>query len=383
VFASAQGTDEQPKQSAKDLVERAKSETNDQAKQVQDYCEAAQLEPKNKKYADTCNSFRSGLIHDDTAWLASAMSAYKSHDLDRAESMAKLVSLYDPKLSGDAKLLLDRIKNEKLMNQIKTAWAGGNFNAIGSLAQAITSPDFKAAANVYLNNVNLYNSYIQQAQKLARDNPQEAIRQLALAKDLNPNGPDDPAGKMAELQKNLLARNSQPTSTSNSKPPTDSNAEINKKISKLTSDAQNAEKQGNLPDALIDYANILKLQPGNQDAQNNTDRIEQAIRSDPAAARNELITAIRYFYHSQFDDAQRSLLDYLKSPLTARNPGVANFYLGASMIEQSLLNTPRSKWQGPSPDAQSAFKAAHKLNYTPARNYVSPALLKIWDAVGQ
>jgi len=98
----------------KDLADKARGEGSDRAKQVQDYCAAAQLEPKDKKYADTCNSYRSGLINDDTAWLASSIALYKSHDLDKAESMASKVSSYDPKLSGQARFLLDLIKNERL-----------------------------------------------------------------------------------------------------------------------------------------------------------------------------------------------------------------------------------------------------------------------------
>jgi hypothetical protein len=128
---------------------------------------------------------------------------------------------------------------------------------------------------------------------------------------------------------------------------------------------------------------VLKLQPGNQDAQSNTARIEQTIKSDPAAAKKELVSAIRYFYLSQFDDAQRSLLDYLESPQTAQNPGVADFYLGATLLEQSILTTPKAQWKGASPEAISAFKKARTENYSPARAYVSPTLLKVWDSTGQ
>ena len=107
VLASAQGAKEKPKQEAKDLIDRAKGEDNDRAKQVQDYCQAAQMDPKNKKNVDTCNSYKAGLNNDDSAWLASAIQAYKSHDLDKAESLAKLVTGYDQKLSGQAKFLLE------------------------------------------------------------------------------------------------------------------------------------------------------------------------------------------------------------------------------------------------------------------------------------
>jgi hypothetical protein len=41
-------------------------EGNDRAKQVQDFCQAAALDPKEKKYSDNCNELpRIGLIQDD------------------------------------------------------------------------------------------------------------------------------------------------------------------------------------------------------------------------------------------------------------------------------------------------------------------------------
>ena len=133
---------------------------------MQDYCQAAQLEPKEKKYVDTCNSFRAGLNNDDTASLTLAIQAYKSHDPDKAETFAKQVTSYDQKLSGQAKFLLDRIKSERQLNQVKAAWDKGDFGSVVSLTQGMTNPDLKASANAYVNNVNLYNGYINQSQKV-------------------------------------------------------------------------------------------------------------------------------------------------------------------------------------------------------------------------
>jgi hypothetical protein len=370
--------EEKPKQQAKNLVEKAKGEGSDRAQQVRDYCAAAQLEPKNRQYADTCNSFRAGLLQDDTALLASAIAAYRNHDLDRAESQAQLVTSYDPKLSGQANFLLNRVKNEKLLSQVQAAWTRGDFQAVNTLSQAITESDIKATANQYANNVNVHKGYIDQAQKMEGSNPQQAIQQLTLAKNLNPNGPDDPAGKIAVLEKTMQAKN-----VPAPKPAGESSADIAKKVSFALDDARDAEKRGDLQDALNHYGQVLKLQPNNQDAQSNTARIEQLIQSDPTAARHELISAIQYFYHSQFDDARRSLMNYLEAPQTAKNPGVADFYLGATLIERSMLRTPQTQWKGPSPDALSAFREARKANYSPVRAYVSPALLKIWDSTAQ
>ena len=372
--------EEKPKQQAKELAEKARTEGNDRVKQVQDFCSAAQLDPKEKKYTDLCTSYRSGLIQDDTAMLASAIAAYKSHDLERAESQAKLVSSYDQKLSGQAKFVIDLVRNQKLLNQVQADWKTGNLDSILSASQSMTNADAKAAAAIYVNNVNAYKGNMSQAQSLAQSNPEEAIRQLNLARTLNPNGPGNPTGMIADLQKAIQAKNTPPPPAPTSKTPSNPAAETAKKVNKLLNDARDAEKQGKQQDALADYATVLKLQPGNAEAQASTDRIQLAIQNDPAAAKNELKTAIRYFYSSQFDDARRSLLNYLESPQTAKDPGVADFYLGATLIERSMLQTPREKWTGPSPEALSAFQEARKANYQPMRDYVSPALLKIWDS---
>jgi hypothetical protein len=372
---------EKPKQEATDLFEKGQREGNDRAMQVQDICAAAKLEPKNKKYQDTCNSYRSGLLQDDTAAMTIAIAAYKNHDLNSAETQAKSVSNYDQKLSGQAHFLLDRIRNDRLVTQVQAAWNKGDFQSVLSQAQEITNPDAKASASVYVNNVSLYNGYIEQAQKEAQSNPQDAIRQLTLAKNLNSNGPGNPAGMIADLQRKPAPP--PPTPTPAPRPAGDSPAEIARKVSKLMSDAHNAEQQGDPQGAMSDYGAALKLQPGNKDAQSNLDRLQQAVKNDPAAAKNELTSAIRYFYRSQFEDAEREFKDYLKTPATAQSPGPAYFYLGASLLEESMLTTPASNWQGPSPDVVSAFVSARTASYHPVRSYVSPAVLKIWDATNQ
>ena len=76
--------EDKPKQQAKELAAKAAGEANDRVKQVQDFCQAAALDPKEKKYKDNCDNYRQGLIQDDTAMLASAISAYRNHDLERA-----------------------------------------------------------------------------------------------------------------------------------------------------------------------------------------------------------------------------------------------------------------------------------------------------------
>lgn len=409
VPARARMFDDESKKDAKELFEKAKREDSDRVNQVRDLCRAAQMQPKEKKYSDACNSYTAGLNHDDETALTLAISAYQSHDLDKAEAEAKQVSSFDPRMVVKAKTVLDAIHNDRNAGQsvaaIKTAWERGDFSAVMSLSQGMTSPTAKAAAGAYVSDVNMYNSYIEAANKAEKDNPQEAITQLGFAYKLNPNGPGDPRGKMDELNKVIAEKNNsnyfhtqagdktaKETKTANNAdsgtkiPPANgmaAPADLAKKVSGLLADAHNAEKQSNTAVAIGDYASVLKLQPDNKDALAGSARLQEAMKTDPAAATAGLKSAIRSFYNAQFDEARQALMEYIESPQTAQNLGAADFYLGATLIQRSVLRTPRADWKGPSQDALSAFKAARKANYNPVRAYVSPALLKVWDSTAQ
>ncbi len=403
----AQLFEDKSKREAKELFEKGKKENNDRAQQVHDLCQAAQMQPKEKKYSDACSSYGAGLSQDDQASLASAILAYKSHDYNKAESLAKQVTNFDPKLFGQAKVVLDAVRNARSPGQsvddVKAAWEKGDFNAVMTLAAAMTTPASKTAAAIYVKDVNMYNAYVEAANKAQNDNPQEAISQLGYAQMLNSNGPVNVKAKMTELQNVIAARNNAKyfkSQSSGSKPGAEeesapsgppqpktapatgagTNGDPAKKVNGLLAEARNAEKQGNSAAALSDYAAVLNLQPDNKEAQSSSARLEQAIKNNPAAALTELKSAIRSFYQGQFDDARTALMDYLESPQTAQNPGVADFYLGATLIERSILRTPQAQWKGPSQDALSAFREARKANYNPVRAYVSPTLLKIWDS---
>jgi len=400
--------EDKSKKEAKELFEQGKKEDADRVKQVQDLCQASQLAPKDKKFSEACNTYRSKLTQEDDEALASALKAYQAHDLEKAEALAKQVSNYDPRIYGQAKSVLEVVHNEKstatAVADIKAAWEKGDFDTILTLSQTMTTPAARNAAALYVKDVKMYKDYIAAADKAQNDNPQEALEQLGYAKMLNPNGPVNINARITEIQNAVAAKNnakyfpgkSGGKTTTSSAQTAAANAaggdrtqaavatdDPAKKINSLLMDARTADKAGNAAQALNSYAEVLKLQPGNTEAQTATTRLEQAMKSDPAAAMSELKGAIRSYYEAQFEEARRALMDYLESPQTAQNPGVADFYLGATLIQRSILHTPSGQWKGPSEDAINAFKAARKANYNPVRAYVSPALLKIWDSLPQ
>jgi hypothetical protein len=401
------------KKEARDLYDKAKKEDSDRARQVKDLCQAAQLQPHEKKYSDACSNYTSGLNHDDETALASALLAYQTHDLEKAESLARQVSSFDPKLVAKANLILNAVHNDKntgqSVDQIKAAWEKGEFSSVIALAQTMNTPASKSAADIYVKDVQMYNEDIENAMKEKDENPDAAKELLGRAYMLNPYGPSDPKGKITDINNALAAKSNSKyfgsqTANSGANKPAEKTPEradenvrtqpdatplqqsntnpgdISRKVNGLLSDGRNEEKQGNSAAAIGSYTAVLKLQADNQEALASKQRLEQAIKTDPAAATNELKSAIRSFYNAQFEDARTALMEYLESPQTAQNPGAADFYLGATLIERAILRPPRAQWKGPSPDALSAFKAARRASYSPVRGYVSPSLLAIWDS---
>jgi len=395
VPANSQLFEDKPKKQAKELYDKATKEGSDHALQMKDSCQAAQLQPKEKKYSDACTNYRATLVHDDETALASAQLAYQSHDLEKAEALASKVTSTDPKVFSQAKVVLDAVKNEKSsamgVAEIKAAWERGDFNAVLQLAPTMTTQDSKFKAELYVKDVKLYNSYIDEANKAQTENPQHAIDVLGYAYTLNAHGPVDVKSRITELQNAIAAKANDKNNPAKGKDGNQKsgsgtqagNDDTTAKVNKLLADARSAEKKNDPTGALSNYAEVLKLQPDNKEAQTHSAAIEATLKSDPAAATKELRSAIRSFYNGQFDDARTALMDYLESPQTAQNPGAADFYLGATLIERSLLRTPQAQWKGPSQDAITAFKEARKANYSPVRAYVSPMLLKIWDTVSQ
>jgi hypothetical protein len=415
----AQSPDERTKKQAKELFEKAMKEGNERVNQVHDLCQAAQLQPREKKYADACSGYTAGLNHDDTTSLGIAIAAYQSHDLDKAESLATQVSNFNPSLFAKAKVLLDTIHENKSAGQsaeqVKEAWERGDFNAVQSLAQGMTTPTARTAASIYLKNVEMYNQLINDAEKEKDTNPDRAKDLLGQAYMLNHKGPSDPRGKIDQINKALADKSNAKYfgtqsggSKSNDPDGTKTNQADNAgKVNALLVEARNAEKQGNPAVAIADYAAVLKLQPDNQEALDKTRRSHAAVNlpkdlvgktadskpqspvsspapvTIPSAAASDLKSAIRFFYNAQFDDARTALMGYIESPQAAQNLGAADFYLGATLIQRSILRSPRAQWKGPPADALIAFKDARKANYSPVRAYVSPALLKVWDSTGQ
>jgi hypothetical protein len=137
------------------------------------------------------------------------------------------------------------------------------------------------------------------------------------------------------------------------KPAVNSAAEIPKKGGKLLSDARDAEKQGNLPDALNDYAMVLKLQPGNQDAQKQycQNRAGNPERSGGCRQKRADISNPVFLPFAVRRCAETALMDYLESAADRSEPRRGRLLPGSNPARTVHAGTPRTQWKGPSVEA--------------------------------
>jgi hypothetical protein len=369
-----------PKQEAKDYYEQA-TKQNDPVEKAHLACQAAQLEPKEKRYSEECARDQAALSSADAGNLQAAKEAFQARQYDKAEASARAVTSSNEKAHSQAAELIGQIQNAKNLAMVQSSWVKGDFDAVKAYYFKITDPSAQATAKKTLDLVELYNNDIAKARVATVDSPQQAIEQYQMAYQTNPHGPVDVQSKIAELKIAVQNKRKQPEPTvvAHQETPPPPVPATPGNVAALLSSAKDAEKAGNLQEALSDFQAVLAAQANNGAAKAGVARIQPQLQA--AADHKAIHDALRAFYDFKFDDAQSQLEAYLKtSPL---NPGVANFYLGATLLEQSMIKTPQAQWQGAPADAQAAFKEAHKANYTPNAKYVSPAILKVWDSSGQ
>jgi hypothetical protein len=372
-----------PKQEAKDYYEQASKET-DPVKKIQLACQASQLEPKDKKYSEECSKAQAALSQQDNANLQSAKDAYQARQFDKAEASARAVTSSNEKLHSQAQELIGQIQNTKYLALVQSAWVKGDFETVKAYSVKITDPNGQAAAKKIVDYMDLYNTYVTRARVAENDNPEEALRQYTGAFGINPHGPVDAQAKITEMKAKMVAKAQAykpPPPPSGGTPPPVVKQPGDNNTGSLLKTAKEAEKSGNLQDALVAYQGVIAVDPANFAAKTAIARLQPQVQA--AADRVSIKKAIGDFYQNKLDTAQQELNAYLKSATPPLSPGVAYFYLGASILEQSLLNTPQAQWQGTPADAQAAFKEARKANFTPMAKYVSPALMKAWESSAQ
>lgn len=328
----------------------------------------------------------------------------------------------------------------------QTDWKNGDLDDAATAARGITDPKLKALAQSILDDIASYRKDIDDAKKLEVANPQEAENDYRAAYGLNPKGPGTPKTQADRLQAILEASVKPATGGGDPKPlgQTGNNGGTQQKPGATTGSvdtshpllpvdwkgllagAHSAETGGRWPAALSGYESVLRTQPGNQEAKDGITRVQLKVwladaqreenegklqaalhdyglvlnsqkdspeaiagiarvnlRMSPKELEEMLIKAIRDFYDSRFSDAKAELGLYKNAP-QARSLGAAYFYLGASVLEESILNTaqPKKSVNVTPTEVLADFQEARKAGYKPVTQFVSPKLLAVWNSAG-
>jgi hypothetical protein len=235
---------------------------------------------------------------------------------------------------------------------------------------------------------------MKQAETLARAGDLKGAEQkYQLAILIRQNGPGQPQDRLRELQaaEAQAAKAKpvpppqplvppQPPSPSQTKPPPQtSNDQAKTKMP--PNPAMHGQKQG-------DDIAVLQLPKSSKAIGRKAEgfsRREAAPGNmqDPANAEDSLTEGIRDFYASQLSHAEDAIKDYLQRGGT-HYAGAAHFYLGASLLTQALLTSPKDRPRAQSfrQQARAQFTAAKQLHYKPVESAVSPKVLGEWTQIG-
>jgi tetratricopeptide (TPR) repeat protein len=381
------------KHDAGDLYKQAKSET-DPDLQVQEMCQAAALDKKEKKYQKECDALMATSVARQMARLNLAEDALDTrHDFKAARELTRKVAALNDDLANRKTTLLAKIDAaERAANEHKAPppvdhsadylakmdadFAKGDFVAAITDFQMIRNPAIKVAAQHRRDDIDRYNGLISQAQTMEQaGDVTGAINAYQAAQQICANGPGNAAEEIRSLTERLKKKALVKNTTDQTPNP------VEAQVKALLTAGHTAESAKKWQDALDQYNAALKLSPGNKEAQEGVDRVQPQLATDSDGREKILRAAIRAFYASSFESAKTSLQIYLNEQ-SAANRGVADFYLGAAVLEQSILrNKPGSQVSVPQ-EAADAFKRAHSEGYKPLPEYVAPAVLKAWNAAG-
>jgi hypothetical protein len=295
----------------------------------------------------------------------------------------------------------------------RAAYLRGDFDVAQSKAKLVQSHPLQNATNQLLTNIGIYRDTMKEAEALARGGDLKGAEQhYQLAVLIKQNGPGQPQDRLRELQAAeaqaakakpvpppqplVLAPPPQPlvpvqppqppvpvqpqTQSKATPPPQTSNDQGKTKMSPKP--AVHGQKHGfgidaqQLPKSSNANARNVEGVPGQKAAPGN-------IQQDPEDVEDSLTQGITDFYASHFSHADDAIDVYLQGGGT-HYAGAAHFYLGASLLTEALLTSPKDRPRAESlrQQARAHFTAAKQLHYRPVESAISPKVLGEWTQIG-
>jgi hypothetical protein len=278
----------------------------------------------------------------------------------------------------------------------RAAYLRGDFDGAQSEAKGVHSAPLQNVTNQLLTNISIYRDTMKQAEALARDGDLKGAEQkYQVAILIKQNGPGQPQDRLRELQAaEAQAAKATPvpppppppppaqpqTQGKATPPPQTSNDQGKNKMA--PSPAPHEHKHGSGTDT----------QQSSKSSQANARKAEgvpsekaapSGLQQDSEEAEQSLTQGITDFYASHFSHADDAIDVYLQGG-GSHYAGAAHFYLGASLLTQAFLTSPkdRPRIESLRQQALTEFNAAKQLHYKPVESAVSPKVLGEWAQVG-
>lgn len=305
-------------------------------------------------------------------------------------------------------------ENEKVMaqrfEQGVQAYQRNDFGGAKSALNGVSGSKEGEARN-YLNKIREYEQAMAEGDKLASaQNHRGALGSYNEAATIKGDGPGDPRGKAAQMERALAAAstgspstttttatNVPPPNTTTSKPPTTTTTTTARPVeaaikepsrpqvdvAKVMREAEAAKERGDIASARGKYLSVLSVEPNNRQVQAALASLPKDTSTAAPKATSEadvlLATAIGEFYKGSYEDAEFHIRLYLEN--NGGKAGLGQFYLGVSRLTRYFLRGAKPDDKKLMDDGIAALKVAKKTSgfRAPGEQYLSPKILKLYQ----
>jgi hypothetical protein len=261
----------------------------------------------------------------------------------------------------------------------REAYFRGDFDVAESQAKRVQSAALQAAANQLLANVSVYRDVMKQADAMAHNGDLKGAEQkYQFAVTILQNGPSHPQDRLREVQTaEAQAATTKPQPQSQ---PATTVQTAQSKAARPPSKVNNAAKSKNS----LDTARREETQGDQAEVVAGKKRVLEEMQEDPKVIEDSLTEGVADFYASHFSHADHAIRVYLDGG-GKHYAGSAHFYLGASLLMQALLTSPKDQSEADAlrQQARGQFVLAKQLHYKPIESTVSPKVLTQWTQTGE
>lgn len=354
-------------------------------------CQAAGLDPQ--KYSKKCERARAEVarqLDEFKGLLGTGQFELQHKDYQGAvRDLSKIrfgpLTQQAQALITEAKSALDQPSADAAgaaaLNLALAAYQQGDFNTAASQASQVHSPNLQSKAQQLLTNIKVYQDTMSAGDALAsKGDYKGAEEKYTFAVKINANGPGNPADKLRQtdalLQKQTVAQEpAQEPAAKPAQPKVNYAAMVKRNLAQASAD----EARGDLRGALQAFDSALALDGLQAEARAGRQRVLSELQKNKKELEQSLADGVLSYYASDFAHANEALSLYLSGSDT-RSPGVAHFYLAASLLSQAILADSRSEGQASDlrQKAQQQFQLARQAHYNPVETLISPKILAEW-----